>query len=56
MNPTLPENYLKRMEEDDPEAYRSEVLGEFRTGASALFDPEAIEACVERGVRERLLG
>jgi len=54
MNPTLPQDYLRRMQEDDPEAYRSEVLGEFRTGTSALFDPEAIEACVDRGIRERL--
>ena len=52
MNPTLPANYLHRMEQDDPEAFRSEVLGEFRTGTSALFDPDAIQACVEVGVRE----
>jgi hypothetical protein len=32
MNPTLPADYLDRMEADDPEAYRSEVLGEFRRG------------------------
>src|SRR5207247_171320 len=30
MNPTLSADYLARMEQDDPEAYRSEVLGEFR--------------------------
>jgi hypothetical protein len=46
MNPTLPANYLRRMEQDDPEAYRSEVLGEFRAGLSTLLDPEAIQACV----------
>ena len=53
MNPTLPINYLTRMEADDPEAYRSEVLGEFRAGLSMLLDPEAIAACVLEGVRER---
>ena len=53
MNPTLPADYLARMEQDDPEAYRSEVLGEFRAGLTQLFTPEAIDACVERGVRER---
>jgi hypothetical protein len=53
MNPTLPADYLQRMEQDDPEGYRSEVLGEFRAGVSALFDPEMLEACVARGVRER---
>jgi hypothetical protein len=46
MNPTLPADYLARMEQDDPESYRSEVLGEFRAGLSTLLDPEAIGACV----------
>jgi hypothetical protein len=45
-NPTLPSDYLKRMEEDDPEAFRSEVLGEFRAGLSTLLDPEALQMCV----------
>jgi hypothetical protein len=46
MNPTLPADYLERLQEDDPEAYRSEVLAEFRAGVSAFFDPEALQACV----------
>ncbi len=46
LNTSLPLDYLRRMEQDDPEAYRSEVLGEFRAGLSTLLDPEAIEACV----------
>ena len=49
MNPTLPTNYLERMREDDPEAYRSEVLGEFRAGLAQLLDPEAIDSCVRSG-------
>ena len=49
MNPTLPADYLQRMEQDDPEAYRSEVLGEFRTGISTFLDPEALQACVAEG-------
>jgi hypothetical protein len=53
MNPTLPADYLARMADDDPEAYRSEVLGEFRLGVSTLFDPDALQACVTDGVRER---
>ena len=53
MNPTLPADYLTRMEQDDPDAYRSEVLGEFRAGVSTFLDPEAIAACVATGVRER---
>lgn len=50
MNPTLPADYLSRMEQDDPEAYRSEVLGEFRAGLATLLDPEALEAVVAKGV------
>lgn len=46
MNPTLPTDYLERMRQDDPEAFRSEVLGEFRTGLSTLLDPDALEDVV----------
>jgi hypothetical protein len=53
MNPTLPADYLERMAADDPDAYRSEVLGEFRAGVSTFLDPEAIAACVAANVRER---
>ena len=53
MNPTLSDDYLTRMEADDPDAYRSEVLGEFRAGVSTLFDPDMLDACIESGVRER---
>ena len=41
------------MAADDPDAYRSEVLGGFRAGVSTFLDPEAIAACVATGVRER---
>ena len=54
MNPTLPVDYLERMRVDDPEAYRSEVLGEFRVGISQLCDPEQLERCVVAGRRELL--
>jgi hypothetical protein len=53
MNPTLAADYLARMEADDPEAYRSEVLGEFRAGVSTLFDVAVLRDCVAEGVRER---
>ena len=53
MNPTLPADYLERMRQDDPDAYRSEVLGEFRAGLAMLLDPDAIDDCVSDGVRER---
>jgi hypothetical protein len=52
MNPTLPANYIERMREDDPEAYRSEVLGEFRAGVSTFFDADQLAACVVEGRRE----
>lgn len=53
MNPTLSADYLARMAQDDPEAYRSEVLGEFRQGVSTFLDPEVVAASVETGIRER---
>ncbi|MBI2526595.1 MAG: hypothetical protein HYV93_11465 [Candidatus Rokubacteria bacterium] len=52
MNPLIPANYLERMQ-DDPEAYRSEVLGEFRAGLAALFDPDVFDGLVPDGIRER---
>jgi len=53
MNPTLSADYLARMEADDPESYRSEILAEFRAGLSALFDPLAIDRVTDHGTRER---
>jgi hypothetical protein len=53
MNPTLPVDYLARMQQDDPDAYRSEVLGEFRAGVTTFFDPDVLEMSVAAGVRER---
>jgi hypothetical protein len=37
---------------EDPEGFRSEVLGEFRTGLSTLIDPDALDACVVADRRE----
>jgi hypothetical protein len=53
MNPTLPADYLARMQQDDPEAYRSEVLGEFRQGVSTFLNPQIVAEAVDAGVRER---
>jgi hypothetical protein len=52
MNPSLDSRYLERMRDDDPEGYRAEVLGEFRAGLSALFDPAMLDAVVDHGRRE----
>lgn len=54
MNPSLPADYLEKMKRDDPEAYRSEVLGEFRAGVSTFFDPIALDACIVPDRRELL--
>jgi hypothetical protein len=54
MNPTLSADYLQRMQVEDPEAYRSEVLGEFRAGISTFLDPDVLDTAIDRGVRERL--
>jgi hypothetical protein len=53
MNPTLSRDYLQRMAQDDPDAYRSEVLGEFRAGVSTFLDPDTIAVSVAAEVRER---
>jgi hypothetical protein len=52
MNPTLDASALQRVREDDPEGAESEVEGRFRRGLSALFDGEALDACVIPGRRE----
>ena len=39
MNPTLPADYLERMKSDDPEAYRSEVLGGVPEGSLRALRP-----------------
>ncbi len=49
MNLSLDTNYLERMKEEDPTAYASEVLGEFRQGISSLFDPAALDRAVVSG-------
>jgi len=46
MNPTLPADYLQRMERDDPQSYASEVLRLFRAGVGLLFDDVALDSCV----------
>jgi hypothetical protein len=52
MNPTLSVDYLERSRDEDPVAYRSEVLGEFKVGTSSLFDLKSLEAAVVTGQRE----
>jgi hypothetical protein len=52
MNPLLAADYLERMRETDPAAYRSEVLGQFRDDVSSFVTREALEACIVGERRE----
>jgi hypothetical protein len=52
MNPLLTADYVARMRENDPEAARSEIDGEFRAGIATFLDSEAIGACAVTGRRE----
>lgn len=52
LNPRLSADYLDRMRAEDPDAYRSEVLGEWVDGTSRLFDEQALAASVVAGRRE----
>lgn len=53
MNPCLDADHLAQLRRLDPESYRNEFEGEFRSGIGRAFDPDALERCVESGVRER---
>ncbi len=46
MNPLLAADYLERMRETDPAAYRSEVLGHFRDDVSSFVTRETVDGCV----------
>jgi hypothetical protein len=52
-NPLLPEAVVKRAISRDPARARSEYLGVFRTDVTGYIPREAVEACIEPGVRER---
>jgi hypothetical protein len=52
MNPNLPDDYIERMREDDPEAYRSEVLGEFRRRDLDILRPRGPRGVLCRTPRD----
>jgi hypothetical protein len=52
-NPTLSEEFVRRACERDPAAASAEYLAEFRTDIESFITREAIDACVQSGVRER---
>lgn len=51
-NPTIDPADIARAMQEDPEAARSEWLGEFRDDIAAFLSAEAWDACVERDRRE----
>jgi hypothetical protein len=53
LNPTLDQAIIDQALIDDPEAAKSEWLGEFRTDLAAYIDLETIEASVDRGITTR---
>src|SRR5262249_15060264 len=53
LNPSLSEDFLRAEEEKDPASFASEYLAQFRTDIESYITSEAIEGCIESGVRER---
>jgi len=52
-NPTLKQSVVDRAIERDPARFKAEYLGQFRDDVAGFVTREAVEACVENGVRER---
>jgi hypothetical protein len=53
MNPTVSERVVEEALERDPSVAASEWLAEFRADIESYITREAVEACIEPGVRER---
>jgi hypothetical protein len=53
MNPTVPQRVVDEALEDDPAAAAAEYLAQFRTDVESFVSREAVEDCVDAGVRER---
>jgi hypothetical protein len=54
LNPSLPQSVVDRAMERDAASAEPEYLANFRTDLAAYIDREVVEACVARGVYERL--
>jgi hypothetical protein len=52
-NPSLPQSVVDRALERDHAAASAEYLATFRTDIESFISREAVEACVEQGIRER---
>jgi hypothetical protein len=53
MNPSVPRRVIDEAFEADPLSAVAEYNAEFRTDVEAFVSPEAVEACVALGIRER---
>ena len=53
MNPTFPQVTIDAAIERDPTSAAAEYMAEFRTDVQAFVAPEAVEACISRGIYER---
>ena len=54
MNATLPDSVVAEALAEDPQAAKSEYMGEFRDDLAAFVPRELVEALVAQGVQERL--
>ena len=52
-NPELPQSIIDKAMERDPAAASAEYMAQFRTDVEGFITREAVEACVNLGVRER---
>jgi hypothetical protein len=52
-NPDLPQSIVGKAMERDPAVASAEYMAQFRTDVEAFITREAIEECINRGVRER---
>lgn len=53
MNPSVPQSYIDSHMADDPARASAEYMAQFRSDLEAFVVREAVEACIDTGVRER---
>jgi len=53
MNASVRQSYIDMHVAEDPSRARAEYMAQFRTDIESFINREAVEACVEQGIRER---
>src|SRR5262249_751583 len=53
LNPSLSQEYIDREYEKDPASAAAEYGAEFRTDIESFVTSEAVESCIDPGIRER---